>query len=74
MRTHQLNGFGRKISSTGKFHIGWFKSDEPYGYGIGNYYTGDNEVKEGLYSKTGKREYVVIPDSEINHAKRAKFA
>ena len=48
---NSLNGFGRKIDYTGKFHIGWFKDDHAHGFGIGDLYTAKTGVKIGYYHK-----------------------
>jgi len=46
-----MTGFGRKIFANGSFHCGWWKGDDPYGFGVGNHFTGGTGVKQGLYEK-----------------------
>ena len=65
-----MTGFGRRIYSDGQYHIGWWKNNFPFGYGIGNRFTGDQGVKEGLYETKDENEKFdnhFMPNGEISY-------
>ena len=57
-----LTGFGRFIWNDGSYHIGWFHENAVRGYGIGNFYTNGQGVKEGLYD-----DYYFREDGFVNY-------
>ena len=62
------NGWGRRIYSDGRYHIGWFKDGEAYGYGIGNAYTKGDGEHEGLYEFKGHGKSAFIADGNVGYS------
>ena len=64
----KLSGWGRKVYFQDKnfpqFHVGWFKDEEPHGFGIGNLNVthNNNKVAEGWFYNG-----VYHPNGDVNY-------